>query len=144
MAPQGKPPGSGPASVGVVTVDDQPFFRGAAHDVIEATPGFEPVGEASSGEEAVALVAEREPQLVLVDVRMPGMDGIETTRRIKARCPGVVVVLISIEDASNALVEADKTGAAAFVRKQDFKPSLLRKLWMAHGKESPRLSPDPG
>jgi hypothetical protein len=55
-----------------------------------------------------------------------------------------VVVLISIEDASNALVEAEKTGAAAFVRKQDFKPSLLRKLWMAHGKESPRLSPDPG
>src|SRR6476619_130024 len=99
MGRQGKPPGSGPSSVGVLTVDDQPFFRCAAHDVIEATPGFEPVGQASYGEEAVALVEEREPQLVLLDVRMPGMDGIEATRRIKAKCPSVVVVLISIDDA---------------------------------------------
>jgi DNA-binding NarL/FixJ family response regulator len=120
-------------SVGVVTVDDQPFFRGAAHDVIHATPGFEPIGEASSGREALDLVKESSPELVLVDVRMPDMDGIETTRLIKAAHPDVVVILISIEDPSNIPTDAQTSGAAALVRKQDLKPSLLRDLWNSHG-----------
>ena len=119
--------------VGVITVDDQPFFRGAAHDVIKATPGFEPLAEACSGAEALRLMEELEPDLVLVDVRMPGMDGIETTRRIKASHPDVVVVLISIEDPSNIPAEAGQSGAATLVRKQDFKPRLLRDLWESHG-----------
>ena len=121
------------SEVGVVTVDDQPYFRVAAHDVIEATPGFEPLGEACSGEEALGLVDESRPELVLVDVRMPGMDGIETARRIRAAHPDVVVVLISIEDPSNIPSDAQASGAAALVRKQDFKPSLLRDLWVTHG-----------
>jgi two-component system, NarL family, invasion response regulator UvrY len=120
------------AEVGVVTVDDQPFFRGAAREVIQATPGFEAVGEACSGEEALEIVAELEPQLVLVDVRMPGMDGIKTAERIKAGHPEVVVVLISIEDPDNIPAAAQTCGAAALVRKQDFKPRLLRSLWVAH------------
>jgi DNA-binding NarL/FixJ family response regulator len=119
--------------VGVVTVDDQPYFRQAAHDVIDATPGFEAVGEACSAEEAMALLEEAEPELVLMDVRMPGVDGIEATRRIKAEHPDVVVVLISIEDPANAPSHAHDVGAAAFVRKQDFKPSMLHELWLAHG-----------
>jgi two-component system, NarL family, invasion response regulator UvrY len=122
-----------PQSVSVVTVDDQPYFRVAARDVIEATPGFEAVGEACSGEEAIGVVGELEPQLVLVDVRMPDMDGIETTRRIKAAHPEVVVVLISIEDMANVPAAAKTSGAAALVQKRDFKPSLLRGLWVAHG-----------
>jgi two-component system invasion response regulator UvrY len=120
-------------SVGVVTVDDQPYFRAAAHHVIHATPGFEAVGEACSGEEALGLVDRSEPELVLVDVRMPGMDGVETTRKIKAAHPNVVVVLISIEDLSNLRADAGTSGAAALVRKQDFKPSLLRDLWNSYG-----------
>jgi two-component system, NarL family, invasion response regulator UvrY len=119
--------------VGVITVDDQPFFRGAAHDVIQATPGFEPLAEACSGAEALSLMEELEPDLVLVDVRMPDMDGIETTRRIKAAHPEVVVVLISIEHQSNIPAEAGDSGAATLVRKQDFKPRLLRDLWDSHG-----------
>jgi two-component system, NarL family, invasion response regulator UvrY len=120
-------------SVGVVTVDDQPFFRGAAREVIEATPGFQALGEASSGEEALGVVAELHPELVLLDVRMPGMDGIQTARRIKAGHPEVVVILISIEDPANVPATADACGAAALVRKQDFRPRLLRSLWGAHG-----------
>jgi two-component system, NarL family, invasion response regulator UvrY len=119
--------------VGVITVDDQPFFRGAAHDVIQATPGFEPLAEACSGAEALGLMEELEPDLVLVDVRMPDMDGIETTRRIKAAHPDVVVVLISIEHPWNIPAEAGDSGAATLVRKQDFKPRLLRDLWDSHG-----------
>jgi two-component system invasion response regulator UvrY len=124
--------------VGVVTVDDQPHFREAAHDVIDATPGFRAIGDASSGEEALAIVDESEPQLVLVDVRMPGMSGIETTRRILADHPDVVVVLISIEELANIPSTAQTSGAAAVVSKRDFKPSLLRELWTSHGRDPDR------
>lgn len=120
-------------AVNVVTVDDQPFFRVAARDVIGATPGFESVGEACSGVEALELVGRLSPELVLVDVRMPGMDGIETTRRMKAAHPELVVVLISIEDLANVPAGAMASGAVALVQKQDFKPALLRQLWSEHG-----------
>jgi DNA-binding NarL/FixJ family response regulator len=129
-AAHGKPDGGG---VGVLTVDDQPVFLGVAREVIEATAGFASVGEASSGREALALLDRCRPQLVLVDVRMPEMDGIETTRRIKQARPDVVVVLISIEDAANCPTTSVGSGAVALVRKQDFGPSMLRSLWATHG-----------
>ena len=112
-----------------MTVDDQAVFRSASREVIEATAGFEPAGEAASGEEALQLVEDAKPQLVLVDVRMPGMDGIETARRLQACHPDLVVVLISLDDPPGA------AGAEAvpFARKQDFGPALLRDLWAAHG-----------
>jgi DNA-binding NarL/FixJ family response regulator len=127
--PEGQPPEGG--RVGVLTVDDQPYFRLAALDVIEATPGFEAVGEASSGEEALGIVDAVAPQLVLVDVRMPGMDGIETAKRIKAAHPEIVVVLVSIEDLTEIPAEATSSGAAALVQKQGFGPAALRRLWNA-------------
>jgi len=113
-------------------VDDQEVFRAVVRDVIEATPGFEAVGEASSGEEALRVVGELEPRLALVDVRMPGMDGIETTQRLRAAHPEVVVILISLEEPADLPSSAGGCGAAALVRKQDFGPALLRDLWVAH------------
>ncbi len=83
-------------------MDDQVVFRRAAHDVIAATPGFEPVGDAESGEEALAEVERLRPELVLLDVRMPGIGGIEAARRIAEAHPETVVVLISIEDSESS------------------------------------------
>ena len=123
-------------SVSVVTVDDQAVFRAVARDVIDATPGFELVGEASSGETAVAVVDELDPELVLMDVRMPGTDGTEAARRIKAANPDVVVILISIEESAMVPSSAE-CGAAALVRKQDFGPAMLRDLWDLHGVHKP-------
>ncbi len=120
--------------VSVVTVDDQAVFRAVARDVIDATPGFELVGEASSGEAAVSVVDELNPQLVLMDVRMPGTDGTEAARQIKAAKPGVVVVLISIEEPAMVPSSAAECGAAALARKQDFGPAMLRDLWERHGR----------
>ena len=117
----------------VLTVDDQTVFRDAAHDVIAATPGFEPVGVAASGEEALAAVERLQPELVLLDVRMPGMGGIEAARRITEAHPGIVVVLISIEGSDGVAEDAHASGAVALVRKQEFGPALLRKIWEAHG-----------
>ena len=123
----------GPRDVGVVIVDDQPFFRGAARDVLGALGGFCALAEASSGHEAMAVIDELRPELVLLDLRMPGMDGIETARRIKAEHPDTVVVLVSIEDVAGVPSTARSCGADAVVRKQDFGPSLLRGLWAVHG-----------
>ncbi|MET0685880.1 MAG: response regulator transcription factor [Solirubrobacteraceae bacterium] len=121
-------------SIGVLTVDDQPLFRTAAAAVVDATPGFETVGEAASGEEALRLSSELHPDLVLLDVRMPGMDGLETAQRLAATEPGAVIVLISIDDIGDIVPRARHAGAAASVRKQALCPQMLEELWAAHGR----------
>jgi DNA-binding NarL/FixJ family response regulator len=136
IGPTGETTGGTPAlpikPVGVLVVDDQLVFRQAARDVIEAAGEFVLLGEASSGDHALAAMEELHPDLVLVDVRMRGMDGIGTTRRLKESYPDVVVVLVTIEDPLNLPSEVGFCGAADLVRKQDFRPSLLRNLWRAH------------
>ena len=125
-------------TVKVMTVDDQAVFRDVAKEVIEATVGFELVGEATCGEEAVALVGELRPDLVLVDVCMPGIGGLETARRLSACHPASTTVLVSTADVTSLRGELASCGAVAFVDKQDFGPSVLRRLWAEHG---PRPSP---
>ena len=119
-------------SVRVLTVDDQELFRGVARDVIDATPGFEAIGEAASGEEGLEAVGRLAPDLVLLDVRMPGLNGIEVARRLAESHPQVRVVLISIEERID-VPSATALRAVPLVRKQDFCPRLLRRLWSEHG-----------
>src|SRR3954462_9226964 len=85
-------------NVRVLTVDDQECFRRAARDLIRGTPGFESVGEACCGLDAIEMVAGTSPQLVLMDVRMPETPGVEPARRMRAEHPDVVVVLVSTDD----------------------------------------------
>lgn len=118
--------------VRVLTVDDQARFREVARDVIDATAGFEVVGEAENGDEALLAVERLAPQLVLLDVRMPGLDGITVARRLRERHPDTVVVLISIEDPLDLPSAAELVDAIPLVRKQDFGPRLLRRLWSEH------------
>lgn len=120
------------APVRVLTVDDQERFRGVARDVIDATPGFEFAGEAESGEEGLRAVDRLAPELVLCDVRMPGLDGIEVARRLQASHPETLVVLISIEDPIDMPSAAQLGATVPLVRKQDFGPNLLRRLWREH------------
>ena len=121
--------------VRVLTVDDQAVFRGIAREVIDATPGFESVGEAASGEEALAAVDRLAPELVLLDVRMPGLDGIEVARRLCATHPETLLVLISIEDSIDLPAAAQIAHSVPLVRKQDFGPRLLRSIWLEHRPE---------
>ena len=118
--------------VRVLTVDDQAVFRGIAREVIDATPGFESVGEAACGEEALAAVDRLDPHLVLLDVRMPGLDGIEVARRLHATHPDTLLVLISIEDSIDVPSAARVADNVPLVRKQDFGPRLLKRIWREH------------
>jgi DNA-binding NarL/FixJ family response regulator len=119
--------------VTVLTVDDQAVFRRAVGDLIAATPGFEEVGQAASGAEALELAEALHPDLVLLDVRMDGMDGLETARRLLAADNGAVVVLISLNDAPE-VTSAIAGGVAAHLRKQDLSTRALRELWATYGK----------
>lgn len=118
--------------VRVLAVDDQEVFRRAARGLIAAMPGFEQVGEASSGPEALELAATLHPDLVLIDVRMPDMDGIETARRLARVDAHAVVVLTSIEDVPELPSSVASVGAEAYLRKQDLTTDALRQIWEAH------------
>jgi two-component system invasion response regulator UvrY len=117
------------SDVRVLVVDDQAPFLRAARSVVAATAGFEVVGEAESGEQAVALVDELDPQLVLMDINLPGINGIEATRRITAAHPGVVVLLLSTYQADDLPADASSCGAADYVNKEDFGPNVVLDVW---------------
>ena len=99
---------------------------------MEATPGFVAVGEAASGEEALRLSAVLDPDLALVDIRMPGMDGIEAARRLAEIRPEAVVVLVSVDDLAGFDALLERSGAAAAMRKQKLCPAVLGRLWAEH------------
>ena len=116
--------------VEVLVVDDQERWRGRLRDVVSATPGMTMVGEAGSGEASMEAVERLAPRLVVMDVRMPGMGGVEATRRLKASYPDAVVVLVSAD--CHDVDGLDSCGAAAFLRKERLSPRTLGATWQEH------------
>jgi DNA-binding NarL/FixJ family response regulator len=115
-----------------VTVDDQAPFRDAARAIVSRMAGFQLVGESASGEEGLQLVREQDPDMVILDVRMTGTDGIEVARRLNEEDPSRVIVLVSSADLRPVSGLARAAGAAALVAKHWLTPHLLRGLWVAH------------
>jgi DNA-binding NarL/FixJ family response regulator len=113
-------------------VDDHKDFLVALRELIAVIPGFVLVGQASSGEEAVRAVERLSPELVVMDVVMPGMGGIAAARVILSRFPGVVIVLISVDDPALYPGTTELGSAVACKRKQDLRPNDLRRVWELH------------
>ncbi len=123
---------SSPGDVSVLIVDDQAPFRAVARTVIQLAVGFAVVGEAASGEEAVEMAAALHPAMVLMDINLPGIDGIEATRQIVAAAPDTVVIMLSTYKADDLPSDAADCGAARYVHKEDFGPGILREIWTDH------------
>ena len=108
----------------ILLVDDQPLFRESLHAYLDLQPGYQVVGEAAGGEQALRLVESLQPQVVLMDVRMPGMDGVEATRRLHAAQPDCRVIMLTTFDDDEYVFEALRGGAVGYLLK-DSQPDKL-------------------
>jgi DNA-binding NarL/FixJ family response regulator len=110
--------------VTVVIADDHPIFRQGIRGVLEAEPDIQVVGEASEGKQAIALARALAPDVLIVDIHMDDMDGLEVTRSIKMHLPRTGIILVTAYDDEEQLFQAIKVGAAAFYLK-DIRPDEL-------------------
>ena len=128
-----KPGGSISDSIGqpvkVLVIDDSEVFQAACRDVIRCLPTFVEVGEARTGEDGVAKAAALDPDLVLVDIILPGIDGLETCRRLRALQPSPLVVLCSVDDDPRLPGRNLPCGDSPFLSKTAFSPSALLEVW---------------
>jgi two-component system invasion response regulator UvrY len=123
--------------VGVVVADDQAPFRRAAKAILGATPGFGLLAEADSGEQAVALAHSLEPDIIVMDIKMPGIGGIEATRLITKAHAATLVVLVSSYRECDLPDRARACGAAAYVAKEGFGRGVLERIWNEHATSGP-------
>lgn len=114
--------------VRVLIVDDQESYRSAVRLVVSLADGFEVAGEAGDGESGIEMAFQLGVDLVLMDINMPGIDGLEATRRIAAR-EGPRVLVLSTYEAAEFAETAQQAGAIGFISKADFDPSTLAEAW---------------
>ncbi len=117
--------------VRVLLVDDQAAYLRAMGSVVEEASGFVVVGEALSGEESVVVAARVVPDLVLMDVHLPGIDGVQATRLLRAGDSPPVVLLLSTDDEDAGEQFVAESGAAAYMTKSAFGPDRLLGVWLA-------------
>jgi len=113
----------------VLLVDDHPVVREGLRSVLNADRGVELLGEAASAHEALKMAADLKPDVVLMDINLPGMSGLEATREIKKQLPDVEVVLLTVYDSPMYLIESIRSGAAGYILKdacQDLIPTAIR------------------
>jgi CheY-like chemotaxis protein len=115
----------------VLVVDDSETFQRVAASVVAETQGLRLIGVAASGEEAIRLLPELKPGLVLLDVHMPGISGIETAPLIRRESPSTLIVLVSADPESVA-ADLESIGVAAFLSKVELSPQKLEELWLTH------------
>lgn len=115
-----------PSRITIVVVDDHPVVRNGLVALLGTIPGFDVVGEAADGDAAVRVVEEVRPDVVLMDVRMPGMDGVEATRRIRERVPGCRVLILTMHDDDATVFTAMKAGARGYLLKEAEQDDIVR------------------
>ena len=112
----------------VLIADDHPVFRDGLRGLVDRAPDLELTGEATTGVEAVSLAASTNPAIVLMDIRMPEMSGIEATRRILERDPGVGILILTMSEDDESLFAAMRAGARGYIPKDADSEELLRAI----------------
>jgi two-component system nitrate/nitrite response regulator NarL len=113
------------AVIGVFLVDDHQLVRQGLRTILRRAPGIEVVGEASSGEEALALVKEIKPDVILMDIRMDGTDGFKSLKQIKKVCPDTAFIMLTVYDSELYAAEAIRTGASGYITKDCTRELLI-------------------
>jgi two-component system, NarL family, invasion response regulator UvrY len=119
--------------VRVWVVDDQASFRRAIAATLAAMDDFVLAGECETGESVVELIRDGSADIVLMDIHMPGIGGIEATRQIRAARPDLMVVLMSTYDLEDLPAAAANCGSAAYLQKERLSPELLSRIWQTAG-----------
>jgi DNA-binding NarL/FixJ family response regulator len=128
------------STIRILLVDDQPLFRSAIATLISAQPDMEVVGEAENGLEGVEMAHELKPDLVVLDVEMPVMNGVEAVRLLRDQLPAVKVVMLTVSDSEGYLFDAIRNGAHGYLLK-DLRPEQLYDLLRAVMRNEAPLSP---
>jgi two-component system, NarL family, response regulator LiaR len=110
----------------IILVDDHPLLRQALRDVVEKQPDFEVVAEAGDGEEAIKLAAELMPNVVIMDIGMPNLNGLEATKRIKASCPQIAVLALTVHSDSEHILGILKAGASGYLTKSVYGDEVIQ------------------
>lgn len=112
----------------ILLADDHPLFREGVRSVIESVADMKVVGEATNGDEAVRLALELKPDIVLMDIRMPGLNGIEATARIRAANPAIRVLMLTMFKDDDSVISVMKAGAQGYILKDADRDDILRAI----------------
>jgi two-component system, NarL family, response regulator NreC len=128
----------------VLIVDDHAFIRRGVQTLLQPYPEWELIGEAGNGNDAIRMVDELNPEVVLMDVTMPGMNGIEATRLIRSGHPNVKIILLTLHESSEVLRSGFRAGANGYLLKADAEEELMKALRVVTGDGSyisPKIDP---
>jgi DNA-binding NarL/FixJ family response regulator len=128
-------------SIRILITDDHPVVRAGLSGMISAEPGFEVIGEAGNGKEAIALIGELKPDVVLMDLRMPEMDGVTAIEHIKADYPDVQILVLTTYESDADILRAIETGATGYLLKDTPREELFGAIRLVAEGKSPL---DPG
>jgi DNA-binding NarL/FixJ family response regulator len=120
----------------VLVVDDHPFVRRGVESILHTAPEWELCGEADNGNDAITLSESLKPEVIIMDVSMPGLNGIEATRTIHKNHPDTKVVLLTLHDAGELVKSAFRAGARGYLLKVDAEQELLKALRTVIGEGS--------
>jgi DNA-binding NarL/FixJ family response regulator len=112
----------------ILIADDHPLFRHGIQALLGATPDFEVVGEAKTGEEVIALAETLQPDVILMDIQMPGVNGVEATRRILHTSPQIRILMVTMFEDEASIFTAMRAGARGYVLKDTEKTEMLRAI----------------